>query len=106
LWNGIVYVAGGSPDIGASVVNTLYAYNIAANSWTMLEPMPQALWVPGFGAINGKLYVAGGSDGVTQLNSLYIYDIDSNTWTTGANHLPVAAEAPGSAVLRNKLYVF
>ena len=28
LWNGIVYVAGGSPDLGASVVNTLYAYNM------------------------------------------------------------------------------
>ena len=67
--------------------------------------MPQALWVPGFGAINGKLYVAGGSDGVTQLNTLYIYDIASNTWTTGAN-VPVAAEAPGSAVLHNQLYLF
>ena len=67
--------------------------------------MPQALWVSGFGAIHGKLYVAGGSDGVTQLNTLYIYNIASNTWTTGAN-MPVAAEAPGSAVLHNKLYVF
>jgi len=105
LWNGIVYVAGGSPDIGASVVNTLYAYNIAANTWNTLTSMPQALLVSGFGAIHGKLYVAGGNNGVTQLNSLYIYDIDSNTWTTGAN-LPVAAEAPGSAVLQNKLYLF
>ena len=105
LWNGIVYVAGGSPDIGASVVNTLYAYNIAANSWTTLEPMPQGSWVAGFGIIHGELYVAGGSDGVTQLNTLYIYDIASNTWTTGEN-MPVAAEAPGSAVLHNHLYVF
>jgi subtilisin family serine protease len=105
LWNGIVYVAGGSPDIGASVVNTLYAYNIAANNWTTLAPLPQGLWVPGFGAINGKVYVAAGSDGVTQLNTLYIYNVASNTWTTGAN-VPVAAEAPGSAVLQSHLYVF
>src|SRR5262249_16933721 len=105
LWNGIVYIAGGSPDFGASVVNTLYAYNIAANSWTTLAPMPQALWASGFGAINGKVYVAGGSDGFTQLNTLYIYDIGSNTWSLGANML-AAAEAPGSAVLHNQLYVF
>jgi N-acetylneuraminic acid mutarotase len=72
LWNGIVYVAGGSPDIGISVVNTLYAYNIAANTWSTLAPMPQALWVHVFGAINSRLYVAGGSDGVTQLKTLYI----------------------------------
>jgi serine protease AprX len=105
LWNGIIYVAGGSPDVGASVVNTLYAYNIAANSWTTLAPMPQALWLHGFGAIHGKLYVAGGSDGHTQLNTLYIYDIASNTWTTGAN-VPMAEEAAGSAVLHNQLYLF
>jgi subtilisin family serine protease/N-acetylneuraminic acid mutarotase len=106
FWNGIVYVAGGSPDLGASVVNTLYAYDIAADTWTTtLAPMPQGSWVSGLGAINGKLYVAGGSDGVTQLNTLYIYDIASNTWTPGAN-LPVAAEAPGCAVLHNQLYLF
>ena len=50
--------------------------------------------------------MAGGSDGFTQLNTLYIYDIASNTWTTSENHLPVAEEAGGSAVLQNKLYVF
>ena len=88
LWNGIIYIAGGSPDLGASVVNTLYAYNIAANSWTTLAHMPQASWLQGFGVINGKLYVAGGSDGFTQLNTLYIYNIASNTWTTGANTCP------------------
>ena len=104
LWNGIVYVAGGSPDF-VNVVNTLYAYDIAANSWATLAPMPQALSEPGFGLINGKLYVAGGGDGFTPLNTLYIYDIASNTWTTGAN-LPVPADAPGSAVLHNHLYVF
>jgi len=105
LWNGIVYVAGGSPDIGASVVNTLYAYNIAADSWATLAPMPQGSWVSGFGAITGKVYVAAGSDGLTQLNTLYIYDIASNTWTSGAN-MPVAAEAAGGAVLHNQLYLF
>lgn len=105
LWNGNIYLAGGSPDIGASVVDTLYAYNIAANTWRTLASLPQALWVYGFGVINGKLYVAGGSDGLTQLNTLYIYDIASNTWTIGAN-VPVAVEAPGCAVLNNHLYVF
>jgi subtilisin family serine protease len=105
LSDGTVYVAGGSPDIGTSVVNTLYAYDIASNTWTTLASMPQGSWVTGFGVINGKLYVAGGSDGVTQLNTLYIYDVATNTWTTGAN-LPVGAEAPGSAVLHGHLYVF
>jgi N-acetylneuraminic acid mutarotase len=67
--------------------------------------MPQGSLVSGFGVIHGKLYVAGGSDGHTQLNTLYIYDIPTNTWTTGAN-VPVAVEAAGSAVLHNELYLF
>ena len=54
---------------------------------------------------SGKVNVAGGSDGVTQLNTLYIYNIASNTWTTGVN-VPVAVEWAGSAVLRNDLYLF
>ena len=105
LWNGRIYVAGGSPDVGFSVVNTLYGYDIAANTWRTLAPMPHASWVSGFGMINGKLYVAAGSDGFTQLNTLYIYDIASNTWTTGAN-VPVAEEAAGTAVLDGQLYLF
>jgi len=107
LWHGIVYIPGGSPDIGTTVVDTLYAYNIANNSWSTLEHMPQALWLQGLGAIHGKLYVAGGSDGHTQLNTLYIYDIASNTWTTDDDaHLPVAEEAGGSAVFQDHLWVF
>ena len=83
----------------------ILAYDIAADSWTTLASIPQALWVAGFGIIDGKLYVAGGSDLITQLNTLYIYNIASNRWTTGAN-VPAAAEAPGSAVLNGKLYLF
>ena len=90
------------------MVNTLYAYNIAATIGHHARAHATGVVGARVRIINGppgKLYVAGGSDGVTQLNTLYIYDIASNTWTTGAN-MPVAAEAPGSAVLHNHLYVF
>ena len=101
-WNGNIYVAGGD---GASVVNTLYAYNIGADSWSTLAPLPQALALPGFGVIDGKLYIASGNDGANELSTLYIYDIDTNTWTTGAPVLqPVTG--PGSAIFNGKLYLF
>ena len=35
LWNGVIYVAGGNN--AASRVNTLYAYDIASDTWTTLE---------------------------------------------------------------------
>ena len=43
--------------------------------------MPQRLYAPGFGAINGKLYIASGYDFGTIFNTLQIYDIATNAWT-------------------------
>ena len=59
LWNGVIYVAGGY-EWSDGRLDTLYAYDIASDTWSTLAPMPQALSYPGFGVINGKLYIAGG----------------------------------------------
>ena len=67
--------------------------------------MPAALYLPGFGVINGKFYVASGNNGSTEVNTLYIYDIATNTWTTGPV-VPTPVTAPGSAVYQGKLYLF
>ena len=104
LWNGVIYVAGGF-EAGLRQVDTLYAYDIASDTWTMLAPMPQALSYPGFGVINGKLYIADGVSLCCHLNTLYIYDIATNTWTNGAN-LPQPLLGPGSTVVNGKLYVY
>ena len=67
--------------------------------------MPAALYLPGFGVINGKFYVASGNNGTTEVNTLYIYDIATSTWTTGPV-VPTPVTAPGSAVYQGKLYLF
>ena len=68
--------------------------------------MPASLGGPGYGIINGHLYVAGGRNmGSTNLNTLYDYDIAANTWTQRAN-LPTGVNAPGSTVICGKLWVF
>ena len=59
--NGKIYVAGGYN--GSAVLNTLRIYDIATNSWTTGAPMPNAVFLAGFGIINGKLYIAGGGNG-------------------------------------------
>jgi N-acetylneuraminic acid mutarotase len=103
LWNGKIYVIGGFN--GSALVNTLYAYNIATNTWSTLASLPQVVALSGFGAINGKLYLASGTDGTIELNMLYIYDIASNTWTTGAN-VPTPVNGPGSTVFCGKFYLY
>jgi N-acetylneuraminic acid mutarotase len=68
--------------------------------------MPATLGGPGFGIINGHMYIAGGRNlANTNLNTLYDYDIAANTWTARAN-LPAGVNVPGSAVIGGKLWVF
>ena len=68
--------------------------------------MPATLGGPGFGIINGHIYIAGGRNlANTNLNTLYDYDIAANTWTKGAN-MPSGVNVPGSAVIGGKLWVF
>ena len=68
--------------------------------------MPTTLGGPGFGIINGHIYIAGGRNSAsTNLNTLYDYDIAANTWTQRTN-LPTGINAPGSAVIGCKLWVF
>jgi hypothetical protein len=68
--------------------------------------MPITMGGPGFGIINGHIYIAGGRNiGNTNLNTLYDYDIAADTWTQRAN-LPTGVNVPGSAVIGGELWVF
>ena len=59
--NGHFYVAGGR-DASNTVINLVWDYNIAANTWTARAPMPAAVNVPGAGVSNGKLWAFGGGN--------------------------------------------
>jgi N-acetylneuraminic acid mutarotase len=68
--------------------------------------MPATLGGPGFGIINGHIYIAGGRNlANTNLNTLYDYDIAADTWTPRAN-LPSGVNVLGSAVIGGKLWIF
>ena len=107
-FNGKIYLVGGystgnvDPSFGQ-----VWEYDPVANTFnTTRMSMPATLGGPGFGIINGHLYIAGGRDlNNTNLNTLYDYDIAANTWTTRAN-MPSGVNVPGSAVIAGKLWVF
>ncbi|HYO49386.1 MAG TPA: S-layer homology domain-containing protein [Chloroflexia bacterium] len=115
--NGHLHVAAGL-DSDFDPVNTLYAYDIAGNTWATLPPIPIALHAPGSGALGGKLWIFGGgtpdASGRTEansnvnakaqahspsaLNSTYIYDPAANIWTAGPNLNVARAYIAGSVV--------
>jgi N-acetylneuraminic acid mutarotase len=107
-YNGKIYVAAGySNGNPGSETNTIWEYDPVANTWnTSRANMPASVSGPGYGIINGHLYVAGGRNTTfANLNTLYDYDIVANTWTQRAN-LPTAVNVPGSTVICGKLWVF
>ena len=107
-FNGKIYLVGGyttgnvDPSFGQ-----VWEYDPVLNTFdTTRASMPATLGGPGFGIINGHMYIAGGRDlANTNLNTLYDYDIAANTWTPRAN-LPSGVNVPGSAVIAGKLWVF
>jgi N-acetylneuraminic acid mutarotase len=107
-FNGKIYLVGGyntgnvDPSFGQ-----VWEYDPLTDSFnTSRTSMPATLGGPGFGIINGHLYVAGGRDiNNTNLNTLYDYDIAGDAWTQRAN-LPSGINVPGSAVIGGKLWVF
>ena len=107
-FNGKIYLVGGyntgnvDPSFGQ-----VWEYDPVANTFnTSRMSMPATLGGPGFGIINGHIYVAGGRDlNNTNLNTLYDYNIAADSWTTGAT-MPTGVNVPGSAVIGGKLWVF
>jgi len=107
-YNGKIYLVGGynsglvDPSFGQ-----VWEYDTVNDSWnTSRASMPATLGGPGFGIINGHMYIAGGRDlNNTNLSTLYDYDIAANTWSTKAS-LPSGTNVPGSAVIGGKLWIF
>ena len=86
-------------------IRILFRYSPTTNAWSWKRPAPHYHANGAGGVINGKFYVAGGSNNFgTQLEpSLDRYDPATDTWTTLAP-LPTAGAARG-AVLQGKLFV-
>jgi hypothetical protein len=86
-------------------IRTLFRYNPGTNTWTWKRPAPHYHANGAGGVINGKFYVAGGSNnfGSNPEASLDRYDPATDTWTTLAP-MPTGGAARG-AVLQGKLFV-
>lgn len=104
-YRGHVYVLGGyaSRNGLGQPVKTLYRYDPRRDRWSRLPGMPTARAALALGAIDGRLYAAGGADGTRQTGALEIYDIARRRWSRGPS-LPVAREHLGGAVHRGRFY--
>ena len=73
---GMVYCTDGTNGSG------FFSYNIASDSWATLASIPESdTYGSASGAFNGKVFVAGGTGGIS--NAVWVYDIGLNSWSAG-----------------------
>lgn len=105
LYNGKIYVFGGSGLNGASTTkfsNRFQYYDIASNTWHPLPDMPTAREAKGK-IVNDKLYVIGGFNG-TSSRLINVYDLNTNLWTNQYT-MPAGISGHSLAVSGNKIFI-
>src|SRR3954453_8590032 len=78
--DGRIYTAGGFDARGADL-SSLEVFDSGAAAWQTRAPMPQGLNHLGMAALDGLVYVAGGSVGGTPTNGLFAYDPRDDSWS-------------------------
>jgi N-acetylneuraminic acid mutarotase len=82
----VLYVFGGSNNVGSTVTNAVWAYN-PKNAWSSKAAMPTARCSAAAVVEKNIIYVIGGyspSGGGTRLNTVESYTPATNTWTEEA----------------------
>ncbi|MCH8008578.1 MAG: galactose oxidase [Chloroflexi bacterium] len=106
LLDGMVLVAGGFPISGGHT-DLVEAYDIAADSWSPLQPLPVELDHAGAASVGGKVYVVGGflnfGQGVLS-SATYEYDPVGDSWTT-RTPMPLARASAATVELDGLIYV-
>jgi len=103
-----LYVAGGCINQycnSGGTTNILEEYDSVTDTWTFKAPMPTPRNTAAAAAIDGKLYVVGGSPEYTALATLEVYDPATDTWDTTKAPMPTARHEMGAAAIGGKLYV-
>ncbi len=104
--NDRLYVFGGIDYSASTPVNLASAevYDPAANTWTLLAPMPAARTAVAAVAVNGIIYVIGGNNEQV-LASVLAYSPATNSWSDMPPLNSVRTNA-GAAAVGNVLYAF
>jgi len=95
-------LSGGGPGYVANVER----YDINANSWTSMPPMPTARDSVAVVAVSGVLYAVGGDNALDRsLSTVEAFNPSLEAWTT-KTAMPLALTGVGGVLIDGKVYVF
>ncbi|XP_028270846.1 kelch-like protein 22 isoform X2 [Parambassis ranga] len=87
--NGLVYVIGGSNDERGYRRDVLKVacYDPAANSWSLMSPLPAGHGEPGVAVLDSRIYVLGGRshDKGDRMKYVHVYKTDTDRWENGTD---------------------
>jgi hypothetical protein len=98
-----LYSFGGSGDNVQQRYTQAYKYSQAADSWSALAPLPEALEDTSAVADAGRIYIMNGQNGTGPINTGYRYDPATDTYETIGPGLS-ATYGHAAAVLNGNLY--
>jgi N-acetylneuraminic acid mutarotase len=105
--DGILYVIGGHYPYG-NLLRTVWAYDPQTDSWTQKANMPTARRFLAAAAVDGIIYVIGGSGGPFSapviLRTVEAYDPKTDTWATNKADMPTARGALAVCALDGIIY--
>ncbi len=104
---GKIYIVGGFiGDVHVGAMDRVFEYDVKADTWRAMAPLPTPRGSPIVVAAAGKLHVIGGRDANKKtLTAHEVFTPATNSWTTAAP-LPLARDHAGSAVVAGKIHVF
>jgi len=88
---------------GAYTSGPLYSLVTRDSPWFYKKEMPSPRYGFGTGVVNGKIYVIGGTDGVSYFNEVLEYDPLLDTWTRKAD-MPSPRSGLAVTVWNGKIY--
>jgi hypothetical protein len=98
-----IYVPGGFDALDQAVA-AVEVYDPQGDTWTEVAPLPRPLFAYAIAAVNGKLYLFGGFDGMRYLDTVLIYDPSQDSWSEGTP-MNQARGFSAAAVVGQKVYV-
>lgn len=108
ILEGKCYVIGGfgwsKKARGKDVLASVECFDLATGTWSKIAAMSTARLNPAAAALEGKLYVTGGSDGTQALSSGECWDPGTGQWTAVAP-MNTARSNHGMVTVKDKLFV-
>ncbi|XP_013378804.1 kelch-like protein 41 [Lingula anatina] len=104
---GKIYAIGGKPAyLDADPLSSVESYEIEADHWTMVSPMPFALYHHAAVVCQEVIYVIGGLDASSRVTNVFLsYDPVMDSWTTVVPQPKVPRAEFAAAVYERRIYI-